>query len=122
MIKRRNPVVIGNVGAYTENMSLELQTALTKLTADVNSISESYQGVDANIEIAQFLETIKKINTIVRNFEYYGKYMKNVASCDNENLNSTKKKLDSSKQQMIIENPALQTLTLDSIISNNLRK
>ena len=115
MIIRRDTAVIGNVGNYTEEKSRELTTALDKLIKDINSITESYKGEDANIE------TANKVNTIIRNFENYGKYMKNVSDHDNENINRTKKQLNiqNDKPTPMDEEAAFQTLSLGVINGYN---
>ena len=117
MLKRRDPVAIGNVGNYTKNMSEELQVALTKLIEDIKSITEDYKGTDADTEIYKFLETADKIKKVIRNYEYYGNYMRIVSDKDSENLDRTKKSFETQKSQptMIEENPAIQTLSLNTI-------
>ena len=121
MLRRRDPVAIGNVGSYTEKMSQELTAAVTKLIQDINSISESYKGVDADVEIAKFTETAKKIDTVIRNLDYYGKYMQNVSDHDRDNLDRTVKKLEEHKKQPTVleSDVALQTLSLDTINNYN---
>lgn len=122
MLRRRDPVAIGNVGSYTESMSHELTVALAKLIQDINSISDSYKGVDADLEIAKFIETANKINIVIRNFDYYGKYMKNVSGHDRDNLDRTVKKLEEHKKQPTVleSDVALQTLSLDTINNYNI--
>ena len=115
MLKRRDPVAIGNVGAYTERAGDYLKTALDKLIKDINSVLESYKGIDAETQVAKFIETANKINTVIQNLDYYGKYMKNVSSFDSDNLNTTKKNFSQMTTQPIVEEAELPTLALDSI-------
>ncbi len=114
MEKRRDPVAIGNVGAYTEKAGEFLIFARDKLIKDINSILDNYKGVDAEIQVSKFIEKVTKLNSVIQNLDYYGKYMLNVASVDRENLNSTKNKFIQMAGP-IIEEPAFQTFALDSI-------
>ena len=102
MLKRRDPVAIGNVGAYTERASDNLRAAQERLKQDINKVLESYKGVDAETQVAKFIETADKITTVIQNLDYYGKYMKNVASYDTDNLNTTKKNFSQMTTQPII--------------------
>ena len=122
MQKRRDPVAIGNVGAYTERASEYLRTILDKLIKDINSVLDSYKGVDAETQVAKFIETANKLNTVIQNLDYYGNYMMKVSSFDSENLNSTKKNFSQMTTQPAVEEPPVQTLTLDSIKTDNMEE
>ena len=120
MLKRRDPVAIGNVGNYMTKMGTDLRVAKDKLINDVNSISEYYKGVDAEAQITQFTETATKLDSIIKNLESYGKYMKNISSYDTDNLDSTKQSFStvpiSTATEVTVENDiASQTFSLDFI-------
>lgn len=119
MLKRRDPVTIGNVGAYTERSSEYLKAALDKLVKDINSVNDVYKGVDANVQINNFIATANKLNSVIKNLNYYGKYMQNISSFDRDNLNSVKKNFNQIINQPVIEEGIqYQTLSLDSINTN----
>ena len=90
----RDTDAIGNYGQYLINQSELLGMAHTKLTNDINSIRNSYTGVDAEVQISVYTEAADKIKNMQNNFDYYGYYMKNLSKYDEDNIDNTKKQFD----------------------------
>lgn len=90
----RDTDAIGKYGQYLINQSELLGMAHTKLTNDINSIRNSYTGVDAEVQISVYTEAANKIINMQNNFNYYGEYMMKLASYDEENFNNAKKQFD----------------------------
>ena len=120
MRKKRDPVAIGNVGVYTEQASEFLAAARDKLINDINSILDNYKGIDAEEQVNKFIEAVSKLSSVIQNLDYYGKYMEKISAFDTDNLNSTKQKFNQMLADSIKEDLAFQTLSLDSINTDNI--
>lgn len=115
MQKRRDPIAIGSVGAYTEKESNELRVVKKNLETHAREILNSYRGVDAEHIVAGFLEIISKLDGVIANYEYYGKYMRQVSDLDRDNLNMAKQRLKSVNDKPINSNQILTTLPLSEL-------
>ena len=115
MSKRRDPVSINSVGLYMQSQSDELKQLKSVFEEHVKNILNNYNGVDAKIIVSKFLESAAKLNSLIQNLDYYANYMVKISSHDSDNLNNTKRKLETIKNQYtenVVEKPLNQTINL----------
>lgn len=92
MKRRIDPVAINNVGEYLSIQVDALRTIQQKLLADIESISNVYEGIDATNIITKYKERAQYLELIITNYENQSKYMKTLAQSYSDNLMQTKKK------------------------------
>ena len=119
MLVRRDPVAINSVGVYMQNQSQELLLKQQSLIKNINNVLTNYSGQDAKIIVSKFLESASKLNSVIKNLEYYSNYMQTLASHDRDNLNNAKQQFINTKNQFsddsVVENVS-ETINLNNDI------
>ena len=95
MLRTRNSDLIGNVGTFQRKNAEELTEALKKLTLDVETLKNYYQGMGAEANINAFLRGIANFYAVIEKIDKYGTYQENVFKYDSESVRKASKNINS---------------------------
>lgn len=89
-----DPINILNVGNYIQKQTEEFKVIKNKLLSNILKISDFYQGQEANLIISKYQERINNLDVIIKNYENYASYIKNISTAYQNNINDYKSKLN----------------------------
>lgn len=99
-----DPTAIRSVGEYMETEKELLIEMQQKLKADINSISLSYRGIDADKVIEKYLRRAEELKGIIENFDNFANYLKYTSNRYTETLESSKNRFDKNRIINAFEN------------------
>lgn len=115
-IKRRDTVMINDVGLYMQKSITNLLNAENKLMMDIDNLLNNYSGIDANAIAGTFKVAVSKLNSLINNLDYYSKYMQNISKHDRENIENANKQLKINLENVPINNVTVQETILNPSI------
>ena len=80
---------------YLKQKSSELTELQKKLLNDMEKIKDSYKGIDADIFLGKYQNTVRELDYVINNFNNYANYFLKVTDMSSESLKKAVNHLNS---------------------------